>query len=220
MTTIQAFDFSVDILRGLLWQHNRATKLRALLESKQAWFDTNHRDFWIDWLRDVFDLRTANAFGCQVWARILGIRLAPPPAGTDGPAWGFGEFHENFDNGTFAPSGPESVQLTLEQQRIVLRLRYYQLVMRPSVTNINRMLRDVFGDLGLVYVLDPMDMSPITYVFTFAPDPRLVFVLTEFDILPRPSTIGVQLTTTAREAWGFGPDRQNFDNAPFGAPIL
>jgi hypothetical protein len=217
---IQAFDFSVDVLRGLLWQHNRATKLRALLEAKQAWFDTNHTAFWTDWLHDVFDLRTANAFGCQVWARILGIRLAPPPNGTAGPAWGFGEFHENFDNAPFATSGPESVQLTVEQQRIVLRLRWYQLTIRPSVTEINRMLADVFSDLGLVYVLDPRDMSDITYVFTFVPDPRLVFVLTEFDILPRSSTIGVQLTTTAREAWGFGPDRQNFDNAPFGNPQL
>lgn len=220
MSAIQAFDFSVDVLRGLLWQHNRATQLRALLESKQAWYDAEHRDFWTDWLRDVFDLRTANAFGCQVWARILGIRLAPPPNGNAGPAWGFGEFNENFDNAPFATTGPEAVQLTVEQQRIVLRLRYYQLTIRPSVTEINRMLRDVFRDVGLVYVLDPRDMSDITYVFTFIPDPRLVFVLTEFDILPRSATVGVQLTTTAREAWGFGPDRQNFDNAPFGNPQL
>lgn len=220
MTTIQAFDFSVDILRGLLWQHNRAVRLRALLESKQAWYDAEHRDFWEAWRRDVFDLRTANAFGCQVWARILGIRLAPPPTGEVTDAWGFGEFHQNFDNAPFAPGGADSVQLTIEQQRIVLRLRYYQLVMRPSVANINRMLRDVFGDLGLVYVTDPRDMSDITYVFAFVPDPRLVFVLTEFDILPRSATIGVQLTTTAREAWGFGEFRQNFDNAPFGNPNL
>lgn len=220
MTGIQTFDFSVDVLRGLLWQHNRAVALRALLDAKQTWHDENQTRFWQDWARDVFDLRTANAFGCQVWARILGIRLAPPPAEGSAEVWGFGEFRQNFDNAPFAPGGPDSVSLTVEQQRIVLQLRYFQLVMRPSVTEINRMLRYVFRDLGGVYVLDPLNMTAITYVFDFVPDPRLAFVLEQFDVLPRPSTIGIQLITTAREAWGFGEFRQNFDNAPFGNPTL
>ena len=219
MSTIQQFNLEADILRPLLWQHNQAFGLRALLELKKSWVDQNNRQFWEDWHRDVFNLKTANAFGCQVWARILGIRLAPPPTGDDGPYFGFGEHNTNFDNSPFAPGGPDSVQLTVEQQRIVLRLRYYQLTIRPSVTQINRMLRDVFED-GLVYVQDPLDMSAITYVFTFEPDPRLVFVIDSYDLLPRPSTVGVNYTTTAREAFGFGPENKNFDNAPFANRFL
>lgn len=212
MSSIQEFDLSADILRGLLWQHNRALKLRELLELKKAYVDSDGRTFWDDWFRDVFNLKTANAFGCQVWARILGIRLAPPPSGDGGDRWGFGPDNENFDNGPFAESS--GVQLAVEQQRLVLRLRWYQLTTRPSVTDINRILRDVFSDLGLVYVEDNLDMT-MTYVFTFEPDANLVIVLNQYDLLPRPSTVGVTYTTTARVAWGFGPDNENFDNAPF-----
>lgn len=218
MTTIQAIDLSADILRPLLWQHNRAVSLRSLLDQKKAWVDANNAGFWTDWYNDVFNLKTANAFGCQVWARILGIRLAPPPSGDTGPRWGFGPDNENFDNAPFAEGG--GVTLTVEQQRLVLRLRWYQLTTRPSVLEINRILADVFSGMGLVYVLDPLDMSSITYVFTFEPDANLVTVLRDYDLLPRPSTVGADYTTTAREEWGFGPFNKNFDNAPFANPNL
>lgn len=219
MSAIQPFDYSVDVLRGLLWQHNRALGLRSILEQKQSWYTASHTQFWQDWFRDVFDLRTANAFGCQVWARILGLRLALPPSATDQPAFGFGEFNQNFDRAPFGPSGPDSVQLTVEQQRIALRLRYFQLVTRCSVIDVNQFLRYVFADLGLVYMRDNLDMT-MTYVFTFVPDPRLLFVIQQYDLLPRPSAVGVNYVTTAREAFGFGEFNINFDNAPFGNPNL
>lgn len=219
MSTIQAFDYSVDVLRGLLWQHNRALALRSLLEQKQGWFVKNQTEFWENWFRDVFNLLTANAFGCQVWARILGLRLSLPPSENDEPNFGFGEFNKNFDNAPFGPSGPDSVQLTIEQQRIALRLRYFQLVTRCTVVDVNRFLRYVFADLGLVYVRDNLDMT-ITYVFTFVPDPRLLFVIEQYDLLPRPSAVGVNYITTARESFGFGEFNINFDNAPFGNPNL
>jgi len=220
VSTIQAFDFSVDVLRGLLWQHNRALALRSLLESKAAWLEREHTAFWMDWIRDVFDLRTANAFGCQVWARILGIRLALPPTESDEPAFGFDEFHRNFDRAPFAPGAPDSVKLTVEQQRLVLRLRYFQLVTRCTPVDVNRFMKYLFADQGLVYMLDPLDMSEVTYVFSFVPDPRLLFVIREYDLMPRPSTVGVNYVTTARDAWGFGEFNINFDNAPFGNPNL
>jgi hypothetical protein len=219
MSTIQEFDLSADVLRPLLWQHNQAVGLRAILDLKSAWVNQNNRVFWEDWHRDVFNLKTANAFGCQVWARILGIRLSPAIDGNTGPYFGLGEHNVNFDNAPFAPGGPDAIQLTVEQQRTVLRLRYYQLTIRPSITQINRMLRDVFTE-GLVYVLDPLDMSPITYVFTFVPDPRLIFVIDSYDLLPRPSTVGANYITTARDSFGFGVFNKNYDNAPFGNPNL
>lgn len=213
MTGIQSIDLSAGILRPLLWQHNQATSLRSLLDQKKAWVDANNAEFWTDWYRDVFNLKTANAFGCQVWARILGIRLAPPPPEDGGERWGFATDDVNFDNGPFANS--TGVVLTVEQQRLVLRLRWYQMTTRPSVTDINRILADVFSEFGTVYVLDPLDMSSLTYVFTFEPDANLVSVFRDYDLLPRPSTVGADYTTTAREEWGFGPFNKNFDNAPF-----
>ena len=64
--TIQQIDYTVNVLRPLLWQYNQADNLRGLLELKQVFYDREQRDFWQNWYRDVFDLRTANDFGLTV----------------------------------------------------------------------------------------------------------------------------------------------------------
>ncbi|WP_231668322.1 DUF2612 domain-containing protein [Ralstonia solanacearum] len=53
--------------------------------------NATHTAFWENWIRDVFDLRTANDFGLSVWSEILGVPLAvtvdPTKPGT--PVFGF-----------------------------------------------------------------------------------------------------------------------------------
>jgi hypothetical protein len=222
VTRIQQFDLAAGVLRALLWQHNRASNLRGLLERKQAWYDANVSQFWENWFRDVFDLRTANAFGCQVWARILGVQLAPA-LGTvaDRPVFGFekegagSNDNQNFERGNFGESGAAAVRLTVEQQRIILQLRYFQLVTRCAVPEINRFMRYIFRELGPVHVLDPGGMQPLIYVFGFTPDARLAFVLREYDLLPRPSTVGVGYIVTTRASFGFGATNENFERGTF-----
>ena len=53
---IQALDYSLNLLRAMLWQYNDAARLEGLLRAKQAWYDQNQTEFWEAWVRDVFDL--------------------------------------------------------------------------------------------------------------------------------------------------------------------
>lgn len=228
MSRVEALDYRVDVMRALLWQHNQAPILESLLTQKQAWYDENVSDFWADWVRDVFDLRTANAFGCQVWARILGLGLSVTtgPTPLDKATFGFGadtgsNTNKNFENGNFGQLGSESSGLTLQQQRLLLRLRYFQLISRCTVPEINRFMAIVFGDLGKVYVQDLNDMSFVVYVFDFSPDSDLQFLLDNFDLLPRPAAVGSTYTVLSRETWGFGHDDgsdngfENYQNGTF-----
>lgn len=100
---IQEFDFSVDILQALLWQYNDATKLQALLQKKQEFLNAEYSEFWQNWITDVFDLRTANDFGLQVWAIILGVTLSPESGAdeTGKKVFGFGAYRQNFNNAHF-----------------------------------------------------------------------------------------------------------------------
>lgn len=216
---IQTFDFAVNLLRALLWKHNRAERLEALVRSKEAWYAVNQSGFWQNWLRDVFDLRTANAFGLQVWARILGVRLSVPleASNPDKPTWGFGPFRRNFENGNFGRIGNGSQYLSVEDQRVLLRLRYLSLISRATIPDMNRAMATVFGDRGRVYALDPFNMSAIVYVFTFDPGQRLLALLQEYDALPRPSAVGVTVTVLTRPRFGFGPYNRNFHRGTFGA---
>lgn len=189
--TIADFDSSVDLVRALLWQHDNATALRSLIESKQDWYSINQATFWTNWYRDVFNIDTAGDFGLSVWGRILNVGLGMPVDSTIGiPHFGFGIYHRNFGNGNFARGASGELALTTEQKRLVIRLRYYQLISRGTVTEINEAMARIFGDLGVVFVRDSLDMSKITYVFKFEPSSSVRAVLDRMDALPRPSGIG------------------------------
>lgn len=212
--TIQQFDFSVNLLRALLWQYNEASNLQGILQSEQDWFNVNQRDFWERWIRDVFDLRTANEFGLQVWAIILGQPLFLNKGPDNKPTWGFGQYYVNFTRGNFSSQTGSSFKLSTESARILLRLRYYQLIGTCTPPAINRMLADVFSDYGPAYVLDNLDMTQ-TYIFTFALPSDLVFLFNNFDILPRPAGVESDYNVIINESWGFDEYHENFDHGNF-----
>lgn len=212
---IQQFDFSVDLLRALLWQYNDAARLEALLRQKQGWYDTNQAGFWSDWVRDVFDLRTANDFGLAVWAVILNIPLAVSSQGdaADKPIWGFGVYREPFTHGNFASIS--SSVLTTEQKRLVLRLRYFQLTTDGAVPEINRFFAYLFQPLGPAYVVDGTTMNA-RYVFGFPLSSELELILTQYDLLPRPAGVRVDYVIQGEaDGWGFGRYHESFNQGNF-----
>lgn len=216
MATIQQFNTSVDLLRAILWQYDQAERLLSLARAKEAWYSTNLTTFWNDWYRDVFNIDTANEFGLGIWGRILGVPMAVELQPTTGPVWGFGTNNRNFEHGGFGRAATGTEALTPEQKRLVLKLRYFQLTHRPSVPEINRMLARLFGEYGTVFVVDPLDMGEITYFFRFTPPAAVRTILDNFDILPRPSGVGVQTVVQIAPAWGFGVNHLNFNNGGFG----
>lgn len=211
---VQQFDFSVDLLRAILWQYEDAAGMQSLLRAKLTWYDENQRDFWENWRRDVFDLTTADDFGCAVWGVILGLPLSIGQPGTgDRPNFGFGANNLNFENGSFGRLSDGVAGLTLEQKRLVLRLRYFQLVSDGSVPFTNYTLQKVFGQ---GYVIDNNDMT-VTYVFQTELSAALRTVLTQFDLLPRPAGVGINTIILTDPVFGFGPDHENYENGPFAA---
>ena len=218
MIQVESFDFSVDLLSALIWQYNDAENLEGLITAKQAEYTRIQTDFWNNWFRDVFNLRTANEFGLSVWSIILDLPLFSEldTSPDDYMAWGFATAGSanNFDNANFAVSAGEFVNLDTEQKRLILRLRYHQLTSTGTVTDINRILNDVFGE-GIAFVADNRNMT-ITYTFSTIPDSRLLFALDEFDVLPRPSGVRSSITITALRNWGFGEHHNNFNRGNFG----
>ena len=197
MSTIQHIDANVNLLRAILWQYEGADNLRRIVEAEQAWFDGAQVDFWESWIRDVFDFNTANYFGLAVWSRILDIDLGVDvDASAAEPAFGFGQYNENFENGNFSRLNSGTISLTTDQKRLVIRLRYAQLTTRPTLPNINRILSTVFSDFGgNAYVTDNQDMT-IDYQFNFLIPSSLRLVLEKYDLLLRPSTVGYNISET------------------------
>lgn len=213
---IQSFDFSVDLLRALLWEYNDAVNLQALLQNKQDWYNDNQASFWNNWIRDVFDMRTANEFGLRVWSIILALPLFvnTPPDPLDKPTWGFGPYRRNFNRGNFSSRTGSSVNLSLESKRLALRLRYFQLTTTGAVPEVNRFLAYIFAPYGHVYLLDRYNMTQ-RYIFTFPIPAEMQYLFNNFDILPRPAGVGSSYYDITKKYWGFGPNHLNFERGTF-----
>lgn len=211
---IQRFNYSVDLLRAVLWQFNDASRLQSLLSDKSAWYEEHNAGFWDDWERDVFNMLTANDFGLAVWGIILDTPLSFGLPGSGArPVFGFGNFNRNFFDGTFGRDSSGVAGLTLEQKRLILRLRYFQLISDGSVTHINYVLKEVFGDGR---VLDGYDMTA-SYVFSQALPSSILTLLDKFDLLPRPAGVEIDILIDPADVFGFDPFYQNFNNGGFGA---
>ena len=228
MATIQEFNYSTNLLRAILWQYDQSPNLLSLLTQKQEWYDLNQTAFWTDWFNNVFNLQTANLFGLAVWSIILDVPLYVPynPDPDDKPIWGFNDnsafptlenTYTNFFGGNFSSRG-DIITLTEEQQRFLLRLRYYQLVTRAEVWDINKFLNYLvnssnIGFIGQMYALDNLNMT-MRYIITDPSFPQnLLDVLVKLDILPRPAAVGIdEIIISTGSTWGFN------DNSAY--PIL
>ncbi len=221
MSDIQEIDFSVDLLRALLWQYNDATTLQALLTQKNTWFAENHTEFWENWYTDVFNLETCNQFGLVVWGIILGLQLyvnQPPPQ--DSPIFGFDSSDTvNFDNGIFGNNTGSTVILSPAAQRIGLRLRYLQMTTSGCVPEINRALKKIFADYGNVFLYDYQNMTQ-AYMFGFTIPFELTYLFDNYDILPRPAGVKSIYIDLTQPVFGFDDSGHvNFDNGIFGVNV-
>lgn len=221
MNNIQQFDFSVNLLRALLWEYNDATNLQSLLNQKNEWYSENQQQFWEDWITNVFDLRTANQFGLAVWGIILGLQLYvqqnPQPFV---PSFGFGPGagHVNFTNGNFGSNQGETYVLPIETQRVALQLRYADLTSSGTVPETNRTLENVFKNYGKAYLLDLGNMHQ-KYIFDFQLPFDLIYLFNNYDVLPRPAGVKSDYYDNSQVYFGFGPGagHLNFNNAILGA---
>jgi hypothetical protein len=206
--TIQVLDTNIDTTSGiLLWQYNTASKLTSLLIQKQQWYQDNISQFWSDWIMDVFNLPTATDFGCIVWSIILNISLSfpfiPDPEGK--PLFGFGSetgtpnTYKNFTDGTIVNIGGNFTNgnglffLNLEEKRFILMLRWFQIISRGTIPDANLFFTTIFnaaGYDGKMYLVDNLDMTMSLYFTSPAPS-RLRFILSNYDIMPKPA--GVKL---------------------------
>jgi hypothetical protein len=185
MSTTQSIDYSVNLTQVLLWQYNQATNLTGIINAKQSWYDFNQESFWSEWQKNVFDLSTANNFGCIVWAIILGFPLGPfIQSTTTYLSFGFNQFHSNFNNSNFAPSSGSSLRLTNAQQILVLCLRLYKLTGKATKSNVNPILAALFGT-GNIYLIDNNNMTCSVIYNSSAISGILLTVLENYDIIPR-----------------------------------
>lgn len=208
MSKIQTFDFSAKLLESLLWQYNEAETLQSILQQKQDWFTENYTNFWNNWFYDVFNLETANAFGLDVWAKILNVSFALPPEPIRNTnVFGYDPVGGNYFNSNYSPTGNGDTVLSTEQKRLILRLTYLKYTSRGTVPDINNILTSYFG--FRVYILDGLDMTG-TVILTEAVTQEDLQIIEEYDLIPRPAGVKVDFITVTGRGFGYAPYGNNY----------
>lgn len=153
-------NLDLPLLENITWQYDEAPSLVSLVTSKEAWYDAEWKAFWQAWYTSIFNLPTANRFGCVVWAIILDIPVSTVYTGNL-PAlpFGFGAFRNNFKDSNYYLGSFQYPQLSLDDARRLLRVRYWAQTISPTISNVNLMLKDVFGELGLAYLEETLGGS-------------------------------------------------------------
>ena len=204
---IETFDYNIDILAVLIWQYENAENLKTLIINKNVWTAIYGTLFWDGWYENVFNLATANLFGLTIWSILLDLPLFVPTSPPDPttPIWGFNEIvpppppgpppyvtvndNVDFDLGNLAGALVVPI-LTEDEQRVAIQLKYYQLVSRGAVTEVNKFLNYIFGSMGGAWMIDNFDMT-ITYQFGFSISSVLLSVIASYELLPKPAGVNI-----------------------------
>lgn len=206
--------FQTNLSDVLIWQYNEATKLQELVKSEQANYDNFGGGYISKWFDDVYNFNTANEFGLNIWAVILGITFTTKEVKPKVRAYGYGSYRKNYLNANYSPMEIKDIKLTLEQKRLIIKLTYLKRFVRPTEDNIKFFLRAIFENDKRVNIKDKFDMTGGLVMFTKTLPNETLDIIKRFDLIPRPA--GVEYVgTVRRKAYGYGGFRKNYYKANY-----
>lgn len=205
-----------------LWQYAKAHFLNSLLSAKFDFFKNSAFGFFSDWYKDVFNLDTANAFGLEVWGRILGVKRpssAPQNYVVDNDnvlrfknanddSW-----HSIWISGNPARLSVETnpdnsgvqgaIPISDTMYRRCLKAKLFLLYSNYSVNDIDRYLKYLFPNGG-VYARDNLNMT-MDIIFTYVPSDVELSVITFKDFSPRPAGVWLNygIDILSKSTFGF-----------------
>lgn len=166
----------VDYDRHNIWQYLSAPKMQRFLGARKAFIERAHSAFWQKYLNDFFNIDTANEWGLSLWGQIL-----------------------NQPRQAVNLQG-QSVVLSLEQYRLLLKGLFYKSMSDGTVPSINKFLGIVFSNReGKVYCRDNFNMTYLPIVFTYQPTQEIIDLIENFDIFPRPACVGWKIEVAVEE---------------------
>lgn len=208
----------IDALEPVQSQYAASPRILALLVKKAALLDPG-KDLML-WYDGIFNPRTAQGIGLDIWGRIVGIGRMLWMQNTEF----FGFAFQNLENFDHAPFWIESLaqgqfRLTDEAFRFLIFYKAAANIGRGDMASINALLNSLFeSEHGPAnsYVLEVAPME-IRAVFRFYLTGYEQALLEQYGLLDRPAGVGFSwYQHNPQEMFGFaGQKLQNFDNGVF-----
>lgn len=188
--TIQSFDVWTTIIE----QYANSSILCQLITDFASYVDpTQNFDNFFDL---IWNVDTAQGYGLDVWGRIVDVSRTLHIVVDK--YFGFAE--QGLTVGTFGESAfydgltpaTSNYNLPDDQYRTLIFAKALSNISNGSVPSINQILLNLFPHRGNAYVVDNLDMS-ITYTFDFILSAIEVAIVTQSNVLPKPTGVSVDV---------------------------
>ena len=167
----------------------------------------------------VFNPVTCKGFGLDIWGRIVAQeRFIKIDAEVEN--FGYDEATGDwfpFDDGTFYDGEGITANYRLSDQmyRLLILMKAFANISKTTVPNLNKILMNIFGDRGQVYVVDTGNMAiNIAFGFNLSPYEKAIM---NSGIMPHPGGVRVTMQyLNPDDFFGFnGSGFQPFNQKPF-----
>jgi hypothetical protein len=215
-----------DFYETLLWQFEQckddgdSSNLVKIIDSHARFYDECVHGTLRVLYNDFLNIDTANLWGLKVWSKILGISQSRyTVSDASGVFFGFDGSGEQFDSEPFMPTS-SSLNVTLDEFRMMVWVKYFSLFWDGSVVSLNDFLRYAFRRYGSVRALDNFNMSNMIYVVALDDDHANTFNFLfnpeeSIDLWPRQAGVGLLFSDISGRRFSFDGVAETFDEAPF-----
>ncbi|MFT8368931.1 MAG: DUF2612 domain-containing protein [Acetobacter papayae] len=187
-----------NISQTILSQYANSPALCGIID---AWNQALDPAALIDqWYALVWNVKTAQGYGLDVWGRIVGISRVLSIESVDYLGWREANdlTEEGFDQAPWysGSDATSNYRLSDDGYRQLIYAKAFANISDGSVLSINTILTTLFAGQGDAYVRDNGDMT-MTYVFRFVPTDVQVSIIQNSGVLPRPAGVGISYSIEA-----------------------
>ncbi|EPN9328448.1 DUF2612 domain-containing protein [Cronobacter sakazakii] len=204
----------------ILTQYSASTKLLSIIDTFNQAISLD--DFTDEFITKVWDLTTNETFGLDIWGKIVGIgRYITAPI--DSGSFGFSEADNGasdyplpFNDSPFYAGVQEttSVRLADDAYRTLILCKAFSNISIATIPDINKFLKMLFSGRGRAYCVNYRDMT-IGITFEFALAPHEESILTNYDVVPIPSGVQLNISQVVPPYFGFADDAYPFNDGTF-----
>lgn len=228
MVDFKAFDEIIEQIQAQYRDTNIKELISGIIEIKRKYIYMAIKSL----LNDNLSISTAKGVGLDLWGNLLHLsRYIPSDKGDNYAYFNFNSKNFKTNGGLIFYNANRPNYGTLDDlyYRQLLLIVYQGYFLNSSIPTLNQFTLESLADYGSVYVRDSTDMSYQVYLFNSQIPKWLNFMMSNYDILPRPAGVGARLQERIVRRFGFGADgvfekprynlfnfdRKNFNNSLF-----
>lgn len=205
----------------ILRQYSGSEKMMSIIDT----FDqaTSIDDFTDLFLTQVWDFNTCGTFGLDIWGKIVNVSRYINADG-DNEVFGFfeansselDEYPMTFNTAPFyaGEMSTNVVRLGDAAYRTLILCKAFSNISLATIPEINKFLRILFSERGNAYIINNRDMT-ITIAVDFKLEDYEAKILQNYDVMPIPSGVSVDLKVVEYNLFGFGDGFYPFDDGIF-----